>query len=257
MSKEVEASLIHPKERRYFRISSIITLLVYAVLIITVKGLLYIAIAAVISLFLRGIYIGSIRANGIRVSQSQFPEVYRIAADIAERMGVTPLPAIYVLQAGGVLNALATKLVGVNYVIIYSDVLELAYEEQGGDALSFILCHEMAHIKRNHIMWHMLFAPARLLMASSYTRACEYTCDRYGAYYCPHGAANGLLIMAAGTRLYRQVNAKELSNQVHTERGIWMKLAESLSTHPNLSKRLHAVEQFLAQQPIKGHKREI
>jgi len=257
MPKEIEASLVHPNERRYFRLSMIITILIYAALIITIKGLLYIAVAAVISLFLRGLYIGSIRANGIRVSHSQFPEVYRIAINLAAKMEVTPLPAIYVLQAGGVLNALATKLVGVNYVIIYSDVLELAYEEQGEDALTFILSHEMAHIKRNHVMWHMLFAPARLLMASSYTRACEYTCDRYGAYYCPHGAVNGLLIMAAGTRLYRQVNPKELSNQVYTERGIWVKLAESLSTHPNLSKRLQAVEEYLSRQPIKDRKRDI
>lgn len=240
MSRSNSVPLVHPKEKLYFRISLAITIFVYLILAITVTGLIYIAVAACISLLLRGLYVGSIRANGIRVSEKQFPEVYRIAADLAERMGIHPVPAIYVLQAGGVLNALATKLVGVNYVVIYSDVVELAYD-QGEKELAFVICHELAHIKRRHVVWHMLFAPAMLLMTSSYTRACEYTCDRYGAHYCPEGAIGGLIVLAAGKKLYHNVNAFELGNQVNTETGFWVSMAETLSSHPTLPKRLTAL----------------
>jgi len=247
-------SLVHPKERLYFRISLAITLLVYLLLIITVIGLIYIAVAACISLLLRGLYVGNIRANGIRVSDKQFPEVYRIASDLAAKMEIHPVPAIYVLQAGGVLNALATKLVGVNYVIIYSDVLELAYD-QGEDELAFVICHELAHIKRRHVVWHMLFAPAMLLMASSYSRACEYTCDRYGAHYCPDGAIGGLIVLAAGKKLYRRVNAFELGNQVNTEKGFWVSMAETHASHPTLPKRLTALGLELPSLPAQNSRR--
>jgi Zn-dependent protease with chaperone function len=71
----------------------------------------------VITVFLlHGLFIGSIRGNGIRVSDRQFPEVYRLAQHLAGQMGLNPVPAIYVLQAGGLLNAFATQLASANIV---------------------------------------------------------------------------------------------------------------------------------------------
>ncbi len=237
-------SLVHPKERIYFGVSLLISLLVYLVLIIRVPivYLLYGVIGIIISLGAHGLLIGRLRGNGIRISEKQFPEVYRLAQQIGSQIGFTPVPRIYVLQAGGALNAFATRFLGRNFVIIYSDVLELAYEE-GESALAFVICHELAHIKRKHLTWRWLLYPSALIpfLRPAYSRACEYTCDRYGAHYRPDGAVGGLLVLAAGKKLYRNVEAREFSNQADTERGFWIWFSEVLSTHPNLPKRLKAL----------------
>ncbi|MHB1255499.1 MAG: M48 family metallopeptidase [Dethiobacteraceae bacterium] len=236
-------SLVHPKEKLYFALALVISLLAYLALIISVVGIVYIIIFVVIAFIAQGLFIGTIRGNGIRVSDKQFPEVYRLAQQIAEQMEISPVPAIYVLQSGGLLNAFATKFIGRNFVVIYSDVLELAWEK-GESAVAFVISHEFAHIKRRHLNWHWLLYPALLIpfLGAAYSRACEYTCDRIAAYYQPVGAAAGLLVFAAGKKLYHFVVPEEFSNQAETERGFWVWFAEVLSTHPNLPKRLKALQ---------------
>jgi len=232
-------SLVDPKERVYFSISLVISLLVYLALVVSIVGIAYIAIGAVIEVIVQGLFIGSIRGNGIRVSEKQFPEVYRIASQLANQMGLNPMPAIYVLQAGGLLNAFATKFLGRSFVVIYSDVLELAYAK-GESELAFVICHELAHIKRQHLTWRWLLYPSMLVpfLGTAYSRACEYTCDRFGSHYRPDGAVGGLLVLASGKRLYCSVNPQEFGNQADTERGFWVWFSEVLSTHPNLPKRV-------------------
>ena len=103
--------------------------------------------------------------------------------------------------------------------------------------------HEFAHIKRGHLKWRWALYPAMLVpfLGSAYSRACEYTCDRFGARYRPDGAVRGLLSLAAGTKLYRRVNVAEFGLQAENDRGFWVWLAEIFATHPMLPSRVRAL----------------
>lgn len=235
-------TLVHPKERIYFFMSLVISLLVYLFLVVSLIGIGYILIGAIIGIILHGLFVGHIRGNAIRVSQSQFPEVHRLSQQLTVEMGLDQVPAIYVLQAGGLLNAFATRFLGRSFVIIYTDVLELAYA-QGEAELAFVIAHEFAHIRRKHLSLHWLLYPAYFVpfLGKAYSRACEYTCDRFAAHLRPDGAAKGLLVLAAGKNLYRRVNLEAYKNQTETEEGFWTWFSEILATHPPLPKRLRAV----------------
>ena len=236
-------SLVHPKEKIYFRILLVISLIGYLILIFSIAGIGYLVAGMIITLILHGLFIGALRGNGIRVSEKQFPEVYRLTEQYANQMGLSPVPSVYVLQAGGLLNAFATRFLGRNFVIIYSDVFELAYEKES--ALAFIICHELAHLKRKHLTKLWLLYPAMIIpfLGSAYSRACEYTCDRFGAHFRPDGASLGFLILAAGKKLYRNVNLQEYIDQAENERGFWVWFSEIVSSHPNLPKRIKALSQ--------------
>jgi len=82
---------------------------------------------------------------------------------------------MYVLQGDGVLNAFATRFARKNFVVIYSDIFEMAYQEEK-DAVSFIIGHELGHLKRRHVSnWRLfLTLPARFipLLYKAYSRAC-------------------------------------------------------------------------------------
>ncbi len=232
----------HPRETLYFVLCLGFSVLVYLAMVISLVGIPYLITLAAIGFVAQGVLVGSIQGNGVRVSESQFPEVHRLANDLAAKMGLTPTPAIYVQQSGGLLNAFATRFLGRNFVVIYSDVLELAYQ-QGEAALAFVIAHELAHIRRDHLKWRMLLAPGMFVpfLGTAYSRSCEYTCDRFGAYYRPDGALAGLLVLAAGKHLYRRVDAEVLSRQAEQEYGFWIWLAEIFQTHPNLPRRVSAV----------------
>jgi Zn-dependent protease with chaperone function len=204
--------------------------------------ILYAVLFSVVGMFAHGLALGRIRGNAVRVSERQFPQLHRLATVHARRLGLKQVPAVYVMESGGLLNAFATRFLGRDFVVVYSDVLELALA-QGEAAVGFIVGHELAHIWRGHLKHRWLTTPGRLFpyLGAAYSRACEYTCDRVGAYCQPDGAISGLLALAAGKQLHAHVDVKEYAAQAVSDQGFWIRRAELISSHPLLPKRVAAL----------------
>lgn len=236
--------LIHKNEKRYFWLVLVISILTYIVLVVSIVGILILLGIAIISLFLNALMIGNIRTNAVRLSTTQFPKVYTTAEELCEKMGITKVPDIYVMESSGMLNAFATRFFGRNMVVIYAEIFELI-NTNNEDELNFILAHELAHIKRKHLSKQMLILPAMWIpgIAELYLRACEYTCDRYAAYYTGNNEAakNSLTMLAVGKNLYLHVNKVEYIEQLNNEKGFFVWLSEVLSTHPPLPKRINEI----------------
>ncbi len=244
-----EYRLVHPKETLYFGLAVAYSLLFYLFLILSVVGVVLLIAGALLGLVGHGLFIGRIRGSALWVSEQQFPDLHRMAADLAARMGLGRAPALYVVEGGGLLNAFATRLLRRDFVVVSSDVLAIAYE-RGEAEVGFVVAHELAHLKRGHLTWRWLLAPALFtpLLGHAYSRMCEHTCDRMAAWHCPEGARTGLLLLAAGGRLYRRVDSRAFAAQGR-ERGFWIWLAEVLSSHPHLPRRLGMVEEVLSRAP--------
>ncbi len=241
-------SLVSSRETPYFVVSIIISAFIYLIATLSMIG---IGIALVLLVFIlcnNAIMIGSIRGNGIRISEKQFPDVYERVVALSETMQLKAVPDVFVIQSEGAFNAFATRFLGRNMVIIYSEVFELA-RERGEKELDFIIAHELAHIKRRHIWKHILTIPANFVpfLSQAYSRACEYTCDRMAAYYIEDGLAakRALTILGIGKVLYHDVDEVEYLEQIHSESNVAVWFAELLSTHPMLPKRIQAIGQFM------------
>jgi Zn-dependent protease with chaperone function len=242
--------LVSPRERTRYALVLGISLAVYgglalgavqnpqAAATIVAYGLVF----SLLGLLAHGLALGRIRGNAVRVSERQFPVVLRLAVAHARKLGLKQVPAIYVVQSGGLLNAFATRFLGRDFVILYSDVLELALA-RGEAAVGFIVAHELAHVARGHLKQRWLTAPGRFFpyLGAAYSRACEYTCDRLGAFCQPDGAITGLLALAAGKRLHGLVDVREFAAQAVSDHGFWVRRAELVSSHPLLTKRVAAL----------------
>jgi Zn-dependent protease with chaperone function len=243
--------LIHPKEKLYFGICVVVSIAVYIILAnILLSGgeaagalLFYLIVGIVVGFLFHGLFLGHVRGNGVRVSDRQFPELNAMADEHSRRLGMSETPAVFLLQSGGVLNAFATRFLGRNFVVLNSDVLALA-TQKGEKAVSFVLGHELGHVRRKHMTRRAFLYPAMLFpfLSGAYSRACEYTCDRFGNALEPEGGVDGLLVLAAGRDLYTQVDSTEYGRQRETESGFFVRFAEILSTHPNLTKRVAALD---------------
>ncbi len=240
------ASLVHPKERLYGSICAAVAALAYLAIVVLCwsdhKVFRYVIGIAVFLILSHGAFIGRIRGSAVRLSSRQFPEVYKIATRLAAEMGFANLPAIYVQQAGGALNAFATRFFGRSFVVVYSDVIDLAYES-GEGALEFVIAHELGHLHRRHPTKRAIVLPAMFVpfLGSAYSRACEYTADRYGSRFAPTDAISGLLVLAAGKRLYRRMDAQNFREQADREKGFWTWYAEITESHPLLVHRVEAI----------------
>lgn len=192
---------------------------------------------------------GGVRRNGVKLSEAQFPELYQNAMLVAKDMELEKVPDIYVMESEGVLNAFATRFFRKDMVVLYSGIFDLI-EQDGEKEVLFVLAHEFAHLKRKHVLVSLLILPAMWVpfLGNAYLRACEYTCDRYAAYYIQslEAATNGLMMLAIGKELYSKVNREVYMKQLQTESGFFVWLNEKLSTHPHLPKRVYELSKCYA-----------
>jgi Zn-dependent protease with chaperone function len=253
MDSKVEYK-VNSKEKVYFYLRLVASLGLYYLIIrllifsihlgnprMTSVFLLYFYIFLIILyLFFRfGILIGYLKGNAIKLNKNQFPDIYQIVLKQSELLGLRSAPNVFIMQSDGVLNAFAARFFGRNYIVLYSEIVEAAYD-QDINILEFIIGHELGHIKRNHMVKNILLLPSHLIpfLSSAYSRACEYTCDNIGHSLSPAGVKSGLLLLAAGKSIFKKVNLKEYLTQVYSEDGFWKWFAEAVSSHPNLTKRL-------------------
>ncbi|WP_214696436.1 M48 family metallopeptidase [Exiguobacterium sp. s160] len=243
------SNLVHKREKLYFSLlvaASVLMLILGIVLTVASFGLFLWIIGTIVSLslFTHWIQIGYIRTNGVKVTARQFTELHEMVQRVGVDMGIRLLPDVYILQAGGVLNAFATRFFQKNMVILYSDVVELTRTGQTKE-VEFVIAHELAHIRRNHVQkqWVVLLGSIIPFLGSAYSRACEYTCDRMAAHYIQDfGAAKrALTVLAIGGPLAKEVNEFDYLYEASRENGFIAKYSELLSTHPTLPKRIASI----------------
>ncbi|MGB2991973.1 MAG: M48 family metallopeptidase [Paenisporosarcina sp.] len=241
-------NLTSDRETIYFVLGSIVSIFIYIFAAVSIVGIgIGVSIFAII-LYANLIMLGSIRGNGIRLQQNQFPDVYERVVTLSNEMGLKRVPEVFIVQSEGALNAFATRFLGRDMVVIYSEVFELA--RQGGAAeLDFIIAHELSHIKRRHVWKNILLVPASFIpfLSQAYSRSCEYTCDREAAYYTQDGIAakRALTILGSGKDLYLEVNEQAYLEQIKSESNVAVWLSEILSSHPLLPKRIQSVGRFM------------
>src|ERR671914_296527 len=180
------------------------------------------------------------RGSAVRLSLRQFPDIYAVKEDFARRLGLQRDPEIYLMSGNGVLNAFAASTFGYDFVVIHSELFSNTYQKNR-DALAFIIGHELGHLRLGHTrLWYQLstaYVDRVPLLGKFLSRAREYSCDRHGAYLAPQGE-EGLVLLAAGRYVYKQVDVGELMEQAQRFRGFWPVVAQLPQSHPFTVRRL-------------------
>ena len=194
---------------------------------------------AVLMAWLTGsIYAASIKVNGIRVSEMQFPEIQRIVIESSRKLGITP-PEVFLYREVNLFNAFAARLARKRYVILEPELVDSILLKGDYRQLAFIIGHEIGHHAAGHTAWWQGFlrlgawVPAVWLW---YSRRCELTCDRIGLY-CAGSLQSSLTAvsnMIAGAQMAGQVNPHAAIRQWHEHRGELLVHYQTIySTHPS------------------------
>src|SRR5215210_1163098 len=184
-----------------------------------------------------------IRGSAVKLSRRQFPDIYAVKDGVARRLGLKRDPEIYLMSGNGTLNAFAASTFGYDFVVIHSELFSNTYEKNK-DALAFIIGHELGHLRLGHTrLWYQLstaYVDRVPLLSGFLSRAREFSCDRHGAYLAPQGE-EGLVLLAAGRYVYKQVNVGELLEQARRFRGFWPIVAQLPQSHPFAVRRVRAL----------------
>jgi Zn-dependent protease with chaperone function len=183
------------------------------------------------------------RGSAVRLSPRQFPNIYAVKDDFARRLNLRRDPEIYVMSGNGALNAFAASTFGYDFVVIHSELFSNTYEKNR-DALAFILGHELGHLRLGHTrLWYQLstaYVDRVPLLKGFLSRAREFSCDRHGAYLAPRGE-EGLVLLAAGRYVYKEVDVGELLEQARRFQGFWPIVAQLPQSHPFTVRRLRVL----------------
>lgn len=226
----------------------------WVVLAVSIVGIVYAALLGIFFFVAHLAFIAHLRGSAVKLGPDQMPELHGRVVELSEQIGLRRVPDAYVVQAGGSLNALATKFLRSNFIVLFSDLLEACGDNT--TARDFIVAHELGHLHAGHLRLRWLLLPGLFVpfLGSAYSRACEYTCDRYGlaASGDAERALDGLCILAAGGQHGPRVNRRALVAQRADLNTIWMKLGHWLSTHPPIAHRLAALQPSLGSGRLGG-----
>src|ERR687893_1919681 len=183
------------------------------------------------------------RGSAVRLSRRQFPDIYAVKKDFARTLDLRREPEIYLMSGNGTLNAFAASTFGHDFVVIHSELFSNTYEKNR-DALAFIVGHELGHLRLGHTkLWYQLstaYVDRVPLLGAFLSRAREFSCDRHGAYLAPQGE-QGLVLLAAGRYVYKEVDVEELLDQAQRLRGFWPIVAQLPQSHPFAVRRIRAL----------------
>jgi hypothetical protein len=114
------------------------------------------------------------------------------------------------------------------------------------EAVKFVLAHELGHVKQKHNQKRFWTFPSSIIpfLTPAYSRACEYTCDNIGGSLIPDetGRLNGLLLLAGGKHIYKEINIKNYLETAERHRSFAVDLVNLFISHPYLPKRIENLQ---------------
>ena len=229
-----------PKENTYFTLLLIVSILLWIAIAISVIGIPYALLVGLAAWMASGLLAARLKSESVEVTPEQLPALHAVHQDVCTKLGLSEVPAFYLLQANGILNAFAMRHSGRNFVVIYSNLLEALGHDS--PQVRFLIGHEIGHIKRGHILKRLLLLPSLIvpLLGKAYHRACEATCDRFGYFAAGgiEGATHGLLVLAGGKEAAPLLNPGAFARQYYTNRGFFVSWHDLAANYPTLSQRV-------------------
>jgi Zn-dependent protease with chaperone function/Tfp pilus assembly protein PilE len=254
----LDPRLVSPREKPLFVVGAVVSGLAWVAVVVSIVGVVYALAGGLFFLAAHALFLAHTRTNGLRVDERQLPDLHARVRAAAGKLGLTDLPAVYVVQGGGLLNAFATKLLSRRYVILLSDLVDHCEDPR---QLDFVVGHELGHLAAGHLKWNLFLLPYRLVpwAGAAYSRACEYTCDRCGLAAAGDldQAMRGLVVLAAGGRIAARVDLAAFTAQREEAGTFWPTVLELTSFHPFLCKRAAALQELSAPGTVRPVRRSV
>src|SRR5687767_13792824 len=99
-----------PTEIPLFVLVVLASIAIWGLLVISIIGVVYALMIAVFLFFSHVVFITHVRGSAVRLGPEQFPELWNRVVELSRRAGLAAPPEAYLMEAGGSLNAFATKL---------------------------------------------------------------------------------------------------------------------------------------------------
>jgi len=248
------SELRHPKEKLYRTLCLVFGGLIWVGLLLgTMFTILVMLIPLALFLWIaQQFFQASIYGNAVHVTENQYSKLNKIASEVSSQLGIKDAPEMFVLNSEGLTNALAIKFLSGKYVMLFSNLVDLLWEDtEREDKLRFVIAHEQAHHAAGHVnFWQsLIMKPAMLIpfLGAAYSRSCELTCDRIAAELVRNQEAStcALITLVSGSReLISETDKAAFIAQEARVPSVFGFYQEILSSHPRMTRRVIALNDY-------------
>lgn len=250
--------LRHPDEGKYFKLAVVATvplLFIGLLMVVGTMGGLLLAVALVLPMLWLSIKMmeAHFKANLVKVSTLNFPEVKAIIDEARERLDYEPEVDAYV-QSGDA-NAVLYKLFRTKMMVIHAEFIDAASR----DELVWLVGRFIGSLKAKHDRLTMLSALIGIseklvflnLLLYPYERAVVHSADQMGLFLCGNlkAALTALNRTVVGKGLHRHVTVEGMLAQKREIDGQFLpRLVRLFSTHPHVVDRHANMLRFAGEQ---------
>lgn len=180
------------------------------------------SIAFLFATYLIGVYQLYARqmSYSVRVSETNFPEIYAKVREYSWLLGWKKEPEVYVQQMNGEINAFTSWVPGKVFIQLNAEIVDLAYmENRDFDTIYFIMAHEFGHAYLHHVqlyyaIWPTLvtFIPVigPMILSNILSRAREYSADRVSqALTGGVRQEETMMLLSVGRHTYKYMNVHD------------------------------------------------
>jgi hypothetical protein len=196
MDKEDFKSLLHPSESSRFALALFVAVPAAAIALIFTfvsRGLPVALVLSIVVLVWFSLQIAKAEliANSVRVSNKNFPEIYRVLEEVKHVLDYNKKVDIYIIEEGTV-NALLAKFFKTKFIILNSELVEDMLEKKKLVQMKWILARFVGALKAKHFKTNIL----RIIVSSiekakilnlfilPYERTTQYSGDQIGLAVC-------------------------------------------------------------------------
>jgi Zn-dependent protease with chaperone function len=190
----------------------------------------------------------------VPVNQQKSPALTYMLNDIQQRLQAGPVQAFIVPTDE--CNAYTYGLTKPYDLVLYSSLFKIMNENE----VRFVVGHEVGHSALGHTWLNSLMGGMAGLPTSLgamvvlvfafrwWNRACEYSADRAGLLACGSldSAVSALVALATGRPQNSATMQRALAAIEAQDDDLANELAETLSTHPMIARRIHELRQWAA-----------
>src|SRR5882757_3320071 len=117
--------LVYPHEPVLKGIALVVATVIWLALLIgTVGGLLlYVLAFFVFYLFAQSALIAYVRGTAVQITAVQMPDLHARVERGCRTLNIDEQPEAYLLHGNGIFNAMATRFLGRNFIILLSDIV--------------------------------------------------------------------------------------------------------------------------------------
>lgn len=192
-----------------------------------------------------------LHGNSVRVSATQYPEIFRAVKAACDYIDLKPVPTIYILNGQGILELFLIKRFSRKGILVFtSELVDNLLDSNDSRELMMVIGRQLGHLKLGQFrFWFFkdIIGRFALFIHAAWWRRCHYSADRVGFLVAGslEASRRALYVLTVGKKLAAATRLGAIEEQAdELDDSLFAWLSEITHNYPFIIRRVVELESF-------------